>query len=243
MKEKMMENSELKKYQILDGSWLKIIASVLMAANHAANAFNSVTSKIICTFGGFSISLIRLVYNVSRICFPIYAFLIVEGFLHTHDRKKYGLNLLLFALISEIPWNLEHTGTFLYEKQNVMFTLLFGYLGLCAIEYFQNDQRKQLGSLLGLLTVAVFFNADYGVGGYGFILLLYMLRHNRILQAVIGTAYFSTRWFAGFAFIPLNMYSGKRGFAGNTFFKYAFYLFYPLHLFIIYLIKLHTIGY
>ena len=60
---------------------------------------------------------------IGRWAFPIFAFLIVEGFLHTHGRKKDGLNLLFFALISEIPFNLVNVNDFFYSKQNVFFTL------------------------------------------------------------------------------------------------------------------------
>lgn len=238
-----MTNSKPSKLQILDGSSLKLIASLWMLTNHAANAFNPITGKIVFTAGGFSISLVRIIYYLSRICFPIYAFLIVEGFTHTHDRKKYGMNLFLFALISEIPWNLEHSGTLFYEKQNVMFTLLFGYLGLCVFEKFKEEPLKQSITLLFLFVLSIVFKADYGYTGFAFILMLYALRNVRILQAVVGCTILSTKWIAGLAFIPINMYSGKRGFADNKFFKYAFYVFYPLHLLVIFLIKHYTIGY
>lgn len=239
-----MEKTAAGKFKILDGSSLKLIASVLMLANHAANSFVSITGRIIVfSFGSYSLDLCNLIFYISRICFPIYAFLLVEGFIHTHDRRKYGMNLFLFALISEIPWNLRRSGTIFYEKQNVMFTLLFGYLGLCAIEKYKEDRPKQLIALIVLLMTATFFNADYGVTGFGFILLLYALRDNRILQAIIGCTLLSGRWIAGMAFIPINMYSGKRGFARGRIWKYVFYIFYPLHLLLLFLLRYYTIGY
>ena len=163
--------------------------------------------------------------------------------MHTHNRRKYGWNLFLFAMISEIAWNLEHTGTFFYAKQNVMFTLLFGYLGLCSIEAFKEDSFRQFIALLFLLIVSAVFKADYGLVGFGFILMMYALRDQKIIRAVIGSTILSRGWVAGLAFIPISMYSGQRGFAQKPVFKYSFYAFYPLHLLVIYCIKICTIGY
>ena len=72
---------------------------------------------------------------VGRIAFPIFSFLIVEGYFHTHDFKKYLLRLLIFALISEIPFNLMCGGTFFYPiHQNVIWTFLLGLLGIHLME-------------------------------------------------------------------------------------------------------------
>ena len=79
--------------------------------------------------------------------------------------------------------------------------------------------------------------------GFGFILLLYCFRNHKILQAVLGCCFLSSRWIGGLAFIPINLYNGKRGFIRGRFLKYAFYAAYPLHIFIIYLIKKHTVGF
>ena len=71
---------------------------------------------------GKGITFYRIVRDIGRCAFPIFCFLIVEEFLHTHDRRKYGRNLLLFALISEIPWNFMFANTWYYaDKQNVFF--------------------------------------------------------------------------------------------------------------------------
>ena len=180
---------------------------------------------------------------VGRLAFPIYCFLLTEGFLHTGSRKKYGQNLLLFALISEIPWNLEHTGTLMYVKQNVFFTLFLGFLGLCCIEGLKEKPHQQLAALLSLAFTARVFKVDYGMAGFGFILLMYCFRNYRILQAVLGTSFLASRWTASLAFIPINLYNGKRGFIRGKVLKYAFYAAYPLHLFVIYLIKKNTVGF
>ena len=101
--------------------------------------------------------------DVGRAAFPIFCFLLVEGFLHTHNRFKYGRNLLIFACISEIPWNFAQNGTLLYpDKQNVFFTLFLGYLAFCLVEHFEKNASMQLVCMLLLLAVSYFLKADYG---------------------------------------------------------------------------------
>lgn len=221
---------------------MKLIAVVCMLIDHLA-AFYLFKLPVMHTelfmLGHHAVTPLLMMRFVGRLAFPIFAFLIVEGFLHTRSRVRYGRNLLIFALLSELPWNLIHSGTWHYPSQNVFFTLLLGYLGLCALEYFKDDSRRLLASLLGLLVASVLMRADYGCSGYGFILLLYVLRENRILQAIIGSCVLGSRWIAGLAFIPINMYNGERGFVKGPVAKYLFYLFYPLHLLVIYLLRVY----
>ena len=230
----------LNSFRILSGSALKLLAVVSMLIDHLAAFYwynVPALQAVWFTIGHRAFTPLILMRIFGRIAFPLFAFLIVEGFVHTRSRKRYGLNLAFFALISEIPWNLIHTGTMLYPGQNVFFTLLLGFLGLCAIEKYSGNKPYLLGSLLGLLVVSIFLRADYGCSGYAFILLLYVLRDNKILQAIIGSCFLGSRWIAGLAFIPINMYNGRRGFVQGPIAKYAFYLFYPLHLLVIYLLR------
>ena len=231
------------RYKILSGSALKCIALFTMIIDHVGRQLLAGSNIVLLRIAQKTITLDYLMTSIGRLAFPIYCFLLVEGFLHTHDRIKYGGNLLLFALISEIPWNLEHTGTWMYAKQNVFFTLFLGYLGLYCVEGLREKPRYQLAALLVLTLTATYLKADYGVIGFGFVLLLYCLRSHKILQAVLGCCFLSSRWVGGLAFIPINLYNGKRGFIRGRFLKYAFYAAYPLHIFIIYLIKKNTVGF
>lgn len=227
-------------WAVLSGSWLKVLAMVTMLIDHLAAFYWCVDPHFFQTFftiGHKHITLYFILRAVGRLAFPIFCFLIVEGFVYTRNRMKYGRNLLLFAFLSEIPWNLVHSGTWHYGSQNVMFTLFLGYLGLCAIEYFRNDTRRMAFTLIGLFVISVLLHADYGCSGFGFILLLYVLRNNRLLQAIIGSCVLGSRWIAGLAFIPINMYNGQRGFIQGPVCKYLFYFFYPVHLFLIYLLQ------
>lgn len=241
-----MTHMNTNKYQCISGSILKLIAIITMLIDHTAK---SVLVHVplfmthLFTIGSHDITPVFIMVSIGRIAFPIFAFLIVEGYLHTHDRKAYGRNLLMFALISEIPWNLIHANSILFYRQNVFFTLFLGYLGIWCFDYFRGSARKQAISLLLLLLVSFVLRADYSCIGFALIIMMYALRNNKLLMTVIGTGMFASTWRSGLAFIPICMYNGKRGFIKGRLLKYAFYVFYPLHLLILYFIKLSLCGY
>lgn len=90
-----------------------------------------------------------------RVAFPIFAFMAVEGYFHTHDLKKYTLRLLLFALLSEVPFDLMYGGTWFYPvHQNVIWTLLLGILGIHLMETVRKKQKMALYLLVSALVVA-----------------------------------------------------------------------------------------
>ncbi len=237
-----VSSASLDRFRVFSGSTLKTIAVVTMLIDHTASVFLRDNPILLFSIRSHAITAYWIMRMIGRLAFPLFCFLLVEGFFHTHSKTRYAANLFLFALLSELPWNLEHAGTWRYAGQNVFFTLFFGLLGLCAIEHFCGQWAKTLFCLGGLFLVARFFGADYGVRGYAFILLLYALRESRILQAVIGSSFF-TDLPAALAFIPMNLYNGKRGFIRGSFLKYAFYAIYPVHMLLFYFIKANTIGY
>lgn len=230
----------MRDLRILTGSHLKLLAILFMVVDHTA-AFlwrdAAWANEAFFVVGPREVTPYFLMRCVGRLSFPIFAFLIVEGFLHTRSRRKYGRNLLLFALASELPWNLVHTGTCFYPVQNIFFTLFLGYLGLCALQRFRARPAGQAAALVGLLAASILLRVDFGCSGYGFILLLYVLRDRPLPRAVIGSCLLPSRWIAGLAFIPLSLYNGRRGFVHGPVAKYAFYLFYPLHLLVLYFLK------
>ena len=225
-----------KGWKCLSGSALKLLAVLSMLVDHLA-AFvwydHAFATVCLMRLGDREVTPYFLMRCVGRIAFPIFAFLITEGFVHTRSRLRYGINLAAFALISEIPWNLVHSGTLLWRSQNVFFTLLLGYLGLCALERFRDDARRLALALFGLLAATYLVRADYGCVGYAFILMLYILREQPLFRAVLGSCMLPGRVVAGLAFIPLSMYDGERGFIRGPVGKYCFYAFYPLHLLLI----------
>jgi len=100
---------------------------------------------------------------IGRISFPIFAFLIARGYRYTSDKKKYGLRLFLFGIVSQVPYHFFAPG-----KWNIMFTLL---IGLVIIEIF--DSRFKYASI-PLLFLGHFFPVSYGVYGLAMILIFHM---------------------------------------------------------------------
>lgn len=235
-----------EKFRILSGSTLKLIALVTMIIDHIGGHvlyhIPAATSALF-SIGSHSISLYMIARYIGRLAFPIYCFLIVEGYIHTHSKKRYGINLLVFALLSEIPWNLEHSGKLLYGGQNVFFTLLFGYLALVVYDKYKEDKLKQGALLFLLFAVTYFFRCDYGVRGFCVILLMYLLKDKFSVKALTTSVMLTPIIMILAAFIPIGMYSGKRGFIRGKALKYAFYAAYPIHIFILYLIKLRYFGF
>lgn len=246
----MVENNKIQYLfpeiiRILTGSSLKFLALIAMFIDHIALVLLSqlpIALEPIITIGSHQITIYLICRMIGRIAFPIYAFLIVEGYSYTSDKKKYGRNLLIFAMISEIPWNLVHTGTCFCSSQNVFFTLFLGYLGICTLEKYHNNYKKMAVCLLGLLASSIFLRSDYGCSGFGFILFLYITRQQKLIQMVVGSCILSSRWVAGLAFLPINMYNGKRGFIKGRV-KYIFYIAYPLHMLILFVIRKKVFGY
>ena len=79
---------------------------------------------------------------VGRLAFPIFCFLIAEGCAHTHDKKRYAGRLLLFAVLSELPFNLMCSGQWLsWNHQNVLWTLLIGALVCWAMDWPERDRK------------------------------------------------------------------------------------------------------
>lgn len=122
----------LAKIPTFSGSTLKIIAIISMVIDHCAY---------------FLMENGTLLYNamrcVGRIAFPVFAFLIVEGFGYTHNRKRYFAQLLVFAVISEVPWYLLNGAD---GTHNVMFTLALGVIALAVLE-----KLKRIASFVGWL--------------------------------------------------------------------------------------------
>jgi hypothetical protein len=231
------------RWKGLSGSTLKLIAIVSMLIDHVAAA---VIVRVLYA-GHWTEQLYqiyRVMRSVGRIAFPIFCFFLVEGFEHTRDRKKYALRLFLFALISEIPFDLAFSAEILeVQYQNVFFTLLIGLITVMA--FHAAEEKKEWNPvvrvvLLALIVaagmgIALFLKTDYDAKGVMAILLLYVFRKKRSMQILAGCLFFS--WWelpALAAFFLLACYNGTRGLR----MKYFFYVFYPAHLLLLYAVCL-----
>lgn len=203
---------------------------------------------------------------VGRVAFPIFAFLIAEGYRHTRSWRKYALRLLIAAVVSEIPFNLMCSGSWFNPvHQNVLWTFL---LGLCLIRI--NDRNKDrsparrilVGSLTALIGYVVGFvtMVDYYGVGVVTVLIFYFFRERNwksLLAQVLILYYLNVHVLGGLgyelsilghtvflpqqglallALIPIWLYRGRKGLQGRVF-QYFCYGFYPLHMLILWAIR------
>lgn len=232
----------------MTSSVLKIIAIITMIIDHTGKEL--FPKELIFTY-------------IGRIAFPIFAFQISEGYIHTKNFKKYFYRLLIFAIVSQIPFSL-FLGVFYdgYEL-NIFFTLLLGLLSIYTYDTIvkklstNNFLLKFFSTFLGffmVLTIASVgdsLNVDYGFFGVFIIFLFYILKNKKILltltfilscflqylDTLISTDfYYPNIILCVCTMIPIifiNLYNGKQG-KLNKKLKYVFYLVYPVHLLLLY---------
>ena len=179
----------------------------------------------------------RVLRFTGRLAFPLFCFLLVEGFVHTHDVKKYVRRLFLFALISEVPFDLAFFRTpFDFSAQNVYWTLALGVLAMAGLKHFEKENGLPgwQGILCagGCAALALAANTDYNAIGVIIICALYLTRTNRKRQCLAGALLFLFELTAPLAFVLVWFYNGQRG-ACSPLQKKAFYWFYPVHLLVL----------
>ncbi|MDW2796996.1 TraX family protein [Clostridium boliviensis] len=251
-----MTESAVTRKKGITGNALKMIAIITMLIDHigAVVIENGILKyqnpllmqTILATPEGARWSIIDFVLRtIGRIAFPIFCFLLVEGFLHTRDVKKYGIRLLVFALISEIPFDLAVFDSWFHPGyQNVFFTLLIGLWVLVWYQKAMGDPLRQFLAIGAGCGASILLKSDYNIYGIVLILIIYIFRDNKKLQAVftgITSALISVSCFGAGALslVPIHMYNGKKG---ERNLKYLFYWFYPLHLILLYILRLLITG-
>ena len=180
----------------------------------------------------------RFLRFFGRMAFPIFAFLIAEGFMNTSNVRKYIIRVLLCALISEVPFDLA-TRHVIYDPsyQNVCFTY-----AVALITVFMIKKARRLHVIFRLMimgfgaALAWYIRSDYGALGVVLISLMYMLRDDRMLRLVTGallSAIESLGYYciSAASFLLIRFYNGKRG---SLPMKYFFYLVYPGHMLLFY---------
>lgn len=247
MGDTMTETLQKKKIGI-SGSTLKMIAVITMLIDHvAAGVLGRYLTMyaLDSTPGAIDYNTLWNIYEVmrgiGRVAFPIYCFLLVEGFTHTKSVGKYGLRLLAFAFISEIPFDLLFSGKAVdLSYQNVFFTLWIGLLVMWGFQWVEQRQNWHVALkvpaymviFVAGMALADFLATDYSYYGVFAVTMLYVFRKNKVTQIVAGVVSFLWEIWAVFAFIPVGFYNGKRGW--NM--KYFFYFFYPVHLLLLYVL-------
>ena len=230
----MPEQIQNQKTAPLSGSTLKLIAVFSMLLDHVG---------AVLTASYLPWLTLRL---IGRVAFPIFCFLLVEGFVHTNNLKRYGLRLAAFALLSELPFDLAfHHAPFYPNAQNVFFTLLIGLFTIALIRYEETACKTRpfaffciAATLAAGMALAHLLRTDYGAYGVLVIFLFYWQRGHRQLaciSACVCLCFLSDLEITAFAAIPLiGLYNGRRG----LHFKYFFYACYPVHLLLLWLLSL-----
>jgi hypothetical protein len=207
----------------MTGNALKLIAVVCMVIDHVAWAF----------VPAWSVPWMAM-HFVGRITMPVMAFMVVEGYVHTHDFTRYALRLLVFALISDIPFMAFERSTGMH---NVMFTLFLGLMAIRLIDMARNEFAAfMLCSLV--VVVSVFTGVDWSFIGVLLCVAFWQFRGNFLavslsvsamafMAAMVYGQYFQ---FGLLLSLPLlRLYNGQRG-SQNRLSKWGFYGFYPAHL-------------
>lgn len=235
----------------LSSAALHIIAMVLMLMDHLWATLLPAQDWLTC---------------LGRIAFPIFAFMAVEGYFHTRNFKKYALRMLLFAVISEIPFDLMYGGTWFYPvHQNVIWTLLLGLLGIRLMEAVCKKQKLWLYILVCVLTViaglavGTLGMVDYYGAGILTVFVFYFFRGRKwwCFLGQLAVLYYINVQILGGLMYPITLFGMDleicqqglalfallpiwlyRGRQGyhSKPFQYVCYAFYPVHMLILYLI-------
>ena len=252
----------------LNNTQLKIIACISMFLDHFGAIFiyelikmsenTLLTSNPMFTFALQNRNLLIEIYSllriIGRIAFPIYCFLIVEGFIHTKNVYKYCIRLFIFALLSEFAFDIGFNHSLLeFTSNNVFFTLGLGLLLLIVVSKIRNiiltfkDKSNKFFLIFGicLMSFGIVFlfmeladnilSSDYGFSGVLCILCMYVFRKNIgfgyslgvFITYLLNNSYLQL--YALFGLFFVLRYNGEKGKS----IKYLFYLYYPLHILLI----------
>ncbi len=208
---------------------IKIIAAISMLLDHI----------------GFAIFPNNLLLRIiGRISMPLFAFQIAIGFEKTKNREKYIFRMLIFAIISQIPFYLMYSSQGLTTPLNIGFTFLLALLILYSFENIKNIWGKIICITLILLE-CLFLNYDYYISGVFLVILFFYTRKSKVVMAILYSV-FTILYaicvrdsniiaiFEILALIPILSFNNKKGY--NI--KYSFYAFYPLHMLLIYFFTL-----
>ncbi len=239
---KSVKMEKSKGIRCLDGTMLKIIAMVSMVIDHVGDMFFP------------ELLWLRM---IGRLAMPVFAFCITEGYIHTRNRKKYLLRMGIFALISEVPFDLAFEGKIGLSHQNIMVSFFISIVALMLFDLIRGSKneikgrysvlRTMLGALavLAMAVVAFLVKADYTIFAVASVFLFYAFKDvNPYVRPVPGVAFLALTRTVGYycttglSLVPLMLYNGKKGRG----LKWLFYAFYPGHLLLLYLIKLLLTG-
>ena len=235
-------NNRFSKIRVFSGAQLKYIAFLSMLIDHV----NKALMYPLLTENGF-LRYVSDVFDIlGRVAFPLFMFFLVEGFFKTGNRFKYLLNLIVFGIISEIPFDLFQSAVLFQPNSNsVMFTLVLALVMIWVIDELKVPKSYIIPpvlwfpvSIIIVITtclLSMIWGLDYEYHGILIAYFFYIFRNNPILSIIGGyLSIFKTPW-ALLGFGLTLTYNGKRGKQN----KILNYLFYPVHLLILGLLRLY----
>lgn len=198
---------------------LKILAIITMTIDHIGYSYSIFPFRLI-----------------GRIAFPIFAFQIAIGFSKTSNKEKYIGRMILFTIISQLPYILfSQTVPSVPFDLNVGATFTIALIALYLIEKLDNKFLKVLSTLAILFITHNFIPCDYGAYGVVMVILFYLFKNNMPLLATMFFMLATARIFeiqrtyylgTYLALVPILLYNGQKGKP----MKYFFYAYYPLHM-------------
>ena len=235
-------NGFCKNFQFLSGAGLKLIAIISMLADHVNKAL---IYPYLVSNHGFLAFISDAFDIIGRIAFPLFCFMLVEGYFKTRNRKKYLLNLLLFGVISEIPFDMFTTASFFNMNwNNVMFTLALVLVTVWIIDTLKEKMQKRSKALWYLVSILIVLvmcivsmslSLDYEhhaiLIGYFF----YLFHDMPVFAIPFGYASMFKEPWALLGFGLTLTYNGERGKQN----KWVNYWFYPAHLLILGILRLY----
>lgn len=243
---------QIYNYGFLSTFWLKIIAIICMTVDHVGLCLGLIYKNEGYYLSGLmSFDTYNLLRTIGRLAFPIFCYLIVEGLIYTRDVFNYVLRLFIFAAFSQIPFSLMTKRQALaFDKNlNVYFTLAFGLITIAAIDYFKKlNKKKTINTPIFILLSAVVIicstsfadsiNTDYAGYGVLVIVIFYVFKDKPLFitgALAIATYLMSSgiEMYALCAMVPIILHNHQKG----PSLKYVFYLYYPVHMLILYFIS------
>lgn len=229
---------KIKSIKGINGAQLKYIAFASMFIDH----FNKAIITPFLTGTGPMVIITTIFDILGRIAFPIFAFMVVEGFFKTKSQWKYLRNLLIFAVISEIPYDMFQSAEFVNTwSQNILWGLALGLFTIMVIDKLKDYIKKRpLWVFVSLLIVALsslgsmLISSDYEYYAIIIIYLYYIFYDKRLLASGLGYLVIIKEIYAILGFATVLLYNGEKG-KQNKIFNY---LFYPVHLLIFGIIRM-----
>lgn len=207
---------------------IKIIACITMVLDHIKYVYIPIENFATLYLG--------------RITFPLFAFLLTEGYVHTSNIKKYIERIIIFGIISQIPFMFFRTYVGDWLMLNIMFTLMLGLMAILAYDKI-NNKFISIPLVILIILSGNLFKVDYGAYGVLLIFILYLFKDQKIFLTIsyIGVVilhyyhigclninYIFNIIFTLFPIIIILLYNGKQG----RKIKYFYYWFYPVHMII-----------